>query len=457
LWKRAFRLEQRAEIITGGAVLNHPVRQHSLLTPIEKRIENTMSATITAVRPEITSAKDRDPKSVCRFTVIGAGPFGLSIAAHLRCAGIETRAFGDVMSFWRGHMPVGMKLRSSWEASHLSAPGGRYSLDEYVAAGGMKRAEPIPIEDFIRYGQWFQRQTVPDLDPRKVSRVERAGDRFRIVLEDGTAFHSQQVAIAAGLANQALFPPEFQGISRDFVSHAADHVDLARFKGQRVAVIGRGQSGTESAALLSEAGAEVELICRGPVHWLGREAGAGKGRKSAMRALLRGMRAPGGVGPFPLDWLAEVPGAVRLFPAALRKRLSERCLRPAAAGWLRPRMGGVRVNPGRSVTGARAQDGVLTLHLDDGTCSVVDHALLATGYMLDISKPGILAPGLLDRIQLHQGSGCPVLSAHFESSVPNLYFAGSSAVPSYGPKMRFVSGVGYAARSITQAALSRNS
>jgi hypothetical protein len=119
-------------------------------------------------------------------------------------------------------------------------------------------------------------------------------------------------------------------------------------------------------------------------------------------------------------------------------------------------MDGVRVNPGRVVTVARVQDGALTLSLDDGTRSIVDHALLATGYMLDISKPGILAPSLIERVQLYPDTGCPVLSAHFESSVPGLHFAGSSAVPSYGPKMRFVSGVDYAARSITQGALSRS-
>lgn len=424
--------------------------------PIERNtVHHIMSGNITAIQPAGADVRVRAPKSVCRVTVIGAGPFGLSIAAHLRGAGIETRVFGDVMSFWRGHMPAGMKLRSAWRASHLAAPGGRYSLDQYVAAGGMLRAEPIPIEDFIRYGEWFQRQTVPDVDRRKVCRVEQVGARFRVVLDDGEEFDSARVVVAAGLQNQAFFPAEFQAISRDLVSHTADHVDLGCFRGRRVAVIGRGQSGMESAVLLAEAGAEVEVICRGPVNWLGRESGGATRNKSALRALVGGMRAPGGVGPFPLDWLAEVPGVVRLVPAALRSRLSKRCLRPAAAGWLTPRMNGVRMNPGRVVTGAQACDGTLTLYLDDGTLSVVDHALLATGYMLDISKPGILAPGLIERIQLHQGTGCPVLSAHFESSVPGLHFAGSSAVPSYGPKMRFVSGVGYAARSITQGVRSR--
>ena len=46
------------------------------------------------------------------IAVIGAGPYGLSIAAHMADANISTRVFGDTMSFWR-NMPKGMKLRSS--------------------------------------------------------------------------------------------------------------------------------------------------------------------------------------------------------------------------------------------------------------------------------------------------------------------------------------------------------
>ena len=422
-----------------------------------------MSGLITAQKPEMAGVSPRVPKSVCRVAVIGAGPYGLSVAAHLISAGVETRTFGDAMSFWRGHMPPGMKLRSGWGASHLSAPNSRYSLDEFVAAGGIQHAEPITLEDFIRYGEWFQRQAVPDLDSRKVRRVEHAGDRFRVVLEDGEEFDSRQVVIAAGLANQALVPAAFQGISRDLVGHTAEEVDLGRFKGRRVAVFGRGQSARESAVLLAEAGAEVEVICRGPVNWLGREnagvggsknAGVGGG-KSALRSLVSGMRAPGGVGPFPLDWLADVPGLVRLWPNQWRSRLSQRCLRPAAAGWLVPRMSGVRVNPERTVTSAQASGDELTLQLDDGTRSTVHYALLATGYKLDIAKPGILSSRLVGRLQLHPDTGCPVLSAHFESSIPGLHFAGSAAVPSYGPKMRFVAGVEYAARSITKGVLSR--
>ncbi|HLH40244.1 MAG TPA: NAD(P)-binding domain-containing protein [Bryobacteraceae bacterium] len=405
-----------------------------------------MNASLTPVKPAAASAKVRAPKSACRMTVIGAGPSGLSATAHLRGAGIETRTFGEPMSFWRGHMPTGMKLRSAWDASNFSAPGGRYSLNEYAATGAIRRTAPIPIEDFIHYGEWFQRQTVPDLDRRKVLRVEGIGDRFRILLEDGERFDSESVVVATGLLNQEFVPEVFRGLPPELVSHTAGHIDLGRFKGQRVAVIGRGQSAVESAALLAESGAEVELISRGEIRWIGWEGA---------KTMMHWMRAPSGVGPFPLDWLVEVPHVVRLWPHALREKFSKRCLRPAAAGWLAPRMGGVRYKPGRVVVSAKPEGTGIALVFDDSSRASADHVLLATGYSLDVAKPGILSASLLERVRMQTGTHCPALSAHLESSVPGLYFTGASAVPAHGPLLRFVAGVGYSARAIAKGAAAR--
>jgi FAD-dependent urate hydroxylase len=405
-----------------------------------------MNATLTPEKAN-AGARARSRKAVCRMTVIGAGPSGLSATAHLRGAGIETRTFGDPMSFWREHMPDGMKLRSSWGASHLSSPDGRHSLDNFIALHNLPRIEPIPVEHFIAYGEWFQRELVPDLDPRRITRIDHDGTRFQVLVDDGESFASDQIVMATGLANQEFVPAAFRNLGPDFVSHTADHPTLAHFKGRRVAVIGRGQSATESAALLRECGADPELIGRGPIRWMSFEA-----KKSG---LMHQLRAPSGVGPFPLDWLVEAPLAWRYCPDPLRVPLSKRCLRPAAAGWLTPRMGGVRLKTGIEVTRAAVEKGAVRLQFSDGSSTVADHVLLATGYVLDISKPGILSPGLLAKVRRHPGTGCPVLSAYLESTVPGLFFTGSSAVPTHGPLLRFVAGVGYSARSIARGAVRR--
>jgi len=390
------------------------------------------------------------PDSASQVAIIGAGPYGLAAAAHLRDAGLETHIFGDPMSFWRRNMPRGMKLRSPWRGSHIADPYGRFSLDSYAEQGGIEHAEPLPIGDFLRYADWFQREAVPDVDRRMVARIESAPHGFRLILGDGEHFRADRVVVATGLARQALVPAEFTGIPRGSISHSCDWQDFAELQGRRVAVIGRGQSACEYAVLISEAGGEVELISRGPVHWLGSQDPGATEHSYKWRAFDI-LTPPSPVGPFPLNWLADTPGLMHMFPKKTRDRLAQRCLRPAASAWLRPRAGAVRMMPGRTVVSARAQGSTVTLNLSDGTSTKVDHVLLATGYQIDITRQGILAPALIEKIR--RAGGSPVLGRGLESSVTGLHFAGCTAVSSFGPLMRFIWGAGYAARAITRTAL----
>ena len=386
-------------------------------------------------------------KNTCEVAVIGAGPYGLAVAAHLNDAGVETRVFGEAMSFWRRHMPRGMKLRSPWRATHIADPRGALSLDAYDTAGTLRPGEPVPLDAFVAYGRWFQDRAVPGLDARKVASVEKTTGGFYLRLNDGEVIAARRVVVALGLANQEYRPLEFAGLPAALVSHTCEHDDLARFSGRRVAVVGRGQSACESAALLSEAGAEVELIARGDIKWLGADGD----RPSAVKRLLRPvLTAPSAVGPFPLNWAVELPGMVHLFPHDLRRDFSARSLKAGAAGWLRPRFANVKINAGRTIVSARAAGKGVALTLDTGTVAF-DHVLLATGYRIDIGKLGILSGDILARLDRLGGS--PRLSAGFESSVAGLHFAGSSAVASFGPLMRFVAGAGFAGRAVRRAAL----
>ena len=382
--------------------------------------------------------------------VIGAGPYGLSVAAHLRQAGLSTKVFGEPMSFWRRHMPIGMRLRSPWGATNISDPAGACSLDAYAVAARADRSKPLMLENFIAYGEWFCAQTIGEVDRRVVRSVDATGSGFAIALADGETFAARRVVVAAGLANQDFRPDVFRGLPATLVSHACDHDDLAPFRGKHVAVIGRGQSATESAALLAEAGAKAELISRGAVHWLG----DGTAAKTAKQHMLDALAAPSAVGPFPLSWLAEAPALAHAMPRELRDWFSKRCLKAGAAGWLKPRFADVTCNAGRTILAARAEAGrvVLELELDNGARSF-DHVLLGTGYRIDVARIGMLSAKLLDTITTVDGS--PLLGAGLESSVPGLHFVGSAAVKSFGPLMRFVAGAAYAARAVTRAALAR--
>jgi len=388
-----------------------------------------------------------NPTSDQEVAVVGAGPYGLSVAAHLKSRGIRTRVFGEPMSFWQQHMPKGMRLRSSLTASDLSDPAAALDLQAYANAHGITLAYPVPIETFIAYGRWFQAETTPELDGRQITRVEAQGGRFTLRLSDGDRLTVERVVMATGLARHEHRPAEFAGLPRDLVSHSCEHSDLTIFRGRRVAVIGRGQSACESAALLNLAGAEVDLLARGDVRWLGLESPTAEERKALVWRLRALTETKSGVGPFPFNWPAEFPDLVRRLPPRARARFSARCLRAGAAGWLKPHFPGVRLAAGRQLRGARAVGSQVSLQFADGA-EMFDHVLLATGYRVDLARLEMLDAALLQRIHLSNGS--PVLATGFESSVPGLHFVGASSVHTYGPLMRFVAGAGYAARHLTR-------
>src|SRR5690348_9384231 len=119
------------------------------------------------------SAARGETHMTCRVAIIGAGPYGLAAAAHLRAANVETHVFGQPMCFWEQQMPAGMFLRSPVSASHISDPGDDFTLDRYSETEQTPLSKPIPLRRFVEYGRWFQSNVVPDLDRRRVERVER--------------------------------------------------------------------------------------------------------------------------------------------------------------------------------------------------------------------------------------------------------------------------------------------
>jgi len=351
--------------------------------------------------------------------------------------------FGESMEFWSKQMPVGMLLRSPWDASHIADPDAALTLDQYQAERGVVLTRPVPLDDFVRYGQWFQCQVAPDLDTRRVVRIEHLSDRFRLELRDGDSVEAQRVIVAAGIGAFAHRPAIFAGLPFSLVSHASDHRDLSSFAGRRVAVVGGGQSAIESAALLSEIGAEVEIVMRAEqVNWLRRSALL----HSDLNPFRRLLYPRTDVGPPGLNQIVARPDLFRRLPLNLQQKIAVRSIRPAGAAWLIPRMGRIQITTGHQIVSATAGKKHLRVTLDDGNKRDVDHALLATGYRVDISRYAFLAPELVQKLQCVQGY--PRLGAGFESSVPGLHFMGAPAAWSFGPLMRFVSGTTFAARAL---------
>ena len=378
--------------------------------------------------------------------VIGAGPYGLACTSHLRGRGVDVHAFGRAMEFWESRMPAGMLLRSSWEASSISDADGALSLDDYQVAHGTALPRPVPLDDFLRYGRWFQRHAVPDLDDRRVEGVSGAAGGFRLLLGDGSQVGARRVVIATGLDAFPHRPAHLSSLRRPLAWHSSEVRDLQPFAGRRTAVIGSGQSAIELAALLHEAGAAVEVIARAPeIRWLRRSRWLHE-RSGPVRRILY---PPTDVGPIGLSWLVAMPDAFRRLPARLGERIAYRCIRPAASGWLVDRTAGVAMSLGRTVVSAQTRGDRLTLALDDGTSRQVDSLVLATGYRVRVDRQRILDAPLLAAVRTVDGA--PVLRDGFESSVDGLHFVGAFAAPTFGPVMRFVSGTGFTGRALAHA------
>lgn len=386
--------------------------------------------------------------------IIGAGPHGLATAAHLRAAGLETISFGEPLEFWRRHMPAGMILRSRKRASSISDHHRALTIDRYEqAAGKAVHAPNLLLREFVEYGLWFQRQTVPDLDSRAVEHVRRSGDGFRVVLASGEEVHARNVVVAAGLAPFGTRPLPFSGLDGSLVSHAADRSDLSLFAGRSVIVVGAGQSALESAALLSEAGAQVEVLARAPsIVWLHDDpAGVPSPRPRARR--IRVPPPPTGVGGRLTGWIAALPDVLRFLPRRVHPWISYRCIRPAASSWVHSRVRSVTISCGRFAVEAERDGGRVRLRLNDGTERIADHVLLGTGYAVDVRRYRFLAGEVA--AELAVADGYPVLGSGLESSIPGLYFVGAPAAYSFGPIMRFVVGSWYSAPAVTRSVLGR--
>ncbi len=381
------------------------------------------------------------------IVVIGAGPYGLSVAAHLLGRGLPVAIFGKPLQLWRDHMPKGMLLRSYWWAVNLSDPQKKYTIAQYLQSHNQNAPDPLPVETFIDYGLWFQKHAVPNVDETYVSCIERKDRQYEVTLADGRVIQSPVVVMAAGLAYHTYRPPEYSHMPVELVSHTSDHCTFDGFTGKRVVILGGGQSALEIAALLHEHGAVVDIVARRNVVWLTRDS-------LENRTIIKQIRYPkAGISPGWFNWgLENLPYAFQRLPRETKDKLLRTRGRygPAGAHWLYPRVvGKVRLRESQQVEKMKEVDDGVALTLSTGEKLKADHVVLGTGYRINIWNLPMLHPSLVSSIQTYQDA--PLLNHRFESSVPGLYFVGISSVSSFGPFYRFVVGDDAAAQRVAAA------
>jgi ribulose 1,5-bisphosphate synthetase/thiazole synthase len=384
------------------------------------------------------------------IAIVGAGPYGLSVAAHLRGRGRAVRIFGEPLETWRFRVPGGMFLKSDGFASSLSAPEPGGALGDYCAATGQPYHPtdlPVPLETFLAYGLEFQRRFAPEVEARNVTRVERAPGGFRLELDDGERLEARRVVLAVGITHFHESPRVLADLPEALSTHARSHNSFEAFAGRDVTVIGAGATAVEVAVSLGEAGARARLVARTPaLKFSSKSLGGGRSLWSRIR------HPSSGLGPGVRSRLAcDVPDAFRFLPADTRLEVVRRHLGPSSPYHLRPRLdAAAEVLCGRSLAGAAEHNGQVALKLAgaDGASEAIltDHVISATGYRADVSRLAFLEPSV--RAAIRTVGGAPVLSTGFESSVPGLHFTGLAAAASFGPLMRFMFGADFAARRL---------
>ncbi|HEV2395494.1 MAG TPA: FAD-dependent oxidoreductase [Candidatus Sulfotelmatobacter sp.] len=381
--------------------------------------------------------------AACDVCIVGAGPYGLSAAAHLQKSGMEVRVFGEPMDFWASKMPEGMLLRSPRVASNLSDPDHAFTLDAYEAASKTQACAPLPLDTFVEYGRWFRHQLGSALDRRSVRRIDLDTPGFILKLDDGEEIRSKFVVIAAGIGPFRKKPDVFAGLPPEKSLHCYEGRSIKKFAGRRLAVIGAGQSALESAALLHEAGAEVEIIARqNALRWIGQHTWLHK-----MGPISAALYSSHDVGPIGISRLVAYPKLTRIVPLGLRDKIRKRAVRAAGSRWLPERLKNVKVTTERFVKHAQTVQDEVQLLLNDGSERRVDHVFLGTGYRVDISQYDFLPADLVTQIQ--QFDGYPKLASGFRCSVPGLHFIGATAARTFGPLLYFVAGTEFASRELS--------
>ncbi len=371
--------------------------------------------------------------------IIGAGPFGLSISAHLSALGTDHLIMGRPMDTYRSRVPEGMLMKSEPYASTIASPDGSYDMAAYCKASGLEYVARDPavltLERFLDYADWYTKQLVHDVREETVTKVTPASEGFRVEFENRAPVIARQVVVATGVLPYFHLPSELAGLSPELVRHTCQVHEPEEFKGRRVAVVGAGQSALETAALLHEAGADVQVITRtqelfwnppNPEH-----LSALGHIKRPQTQLCEGW------------WCAfwNSPFAFRRLPEDIRIKAAKVVLGPAGSWWLKDRIDGVvDVLTGHSVREAVEEKDGVRLTLDGPVQSTVtaDHVIAGTGFRVDLARLPFLPEDLRSAVRTLNGH--PLVSRAGETSVPGLYFTGAPTVLSIGPSSRFIAG-----------------
>jgi len=344
--------------------------------------------------------------------VIGAGPAGLALGACLKGEGLSPLILereDTVGSAWHRHY---RRLALHTDKQRSSLPGLPFPEE---APRYVPRTQVVAYLE--RYAEAF------DLQPRFGAEVVQADPLvggWQVTLTSGETLPTRTLVFATGVSETphlATWPglETFPGP----VIHSRAYRAPGDLPGERVLVVGFGNSGGELALDLSEAGRKVDMAVRSPVNLLPKELfGRPIGNWEVLQRILPYRVADAITAPI-LRWKMgnyDRYGLRKSDKGPIAQVREEGRIPLIDIGTLDLiRRGRIRVRPGLS----RIEGALITF--DDNTSAQYDAILLATGYEVDLRPILGTMPEVLD------DSGRPRASA--EELAPGLWFCSYHTVP----------------------------
>ncbi|HEY6122637.1 MAG TPA: NAD(P)-binding domain-containing protein [Pyrinomonadaceae bacterium] len=368
--------------------------------------------------------------------IIGAGPFGLAVAALASHLDIEHVIVGKSMEFWQQNMPKGMYLRSACDW-HLD-PMNVHTIEAFLILNGKtaRDVEPLSLDFYLSYAEWFRQQKHIEPLPTYIQQLDHSDSWFLATTLDGDTIQAHQIVLAPGFKHFAHLPDELKArLPAGSFCHTSQFVDFTDAGNKRYLIIGGRQSAFEWAALLIEAGASAVHISHR------HESPAFKTSDwSWVNPLVNGM--------------VDNPNWFRNLSQMEKDKISQRQWaegRLKLEPWLEPRLRNdrVRIWPRTEIVDCQKENGVLLVSLSNGETLELDQVILATGYQVNIGKVPLLARGNILN-QLKTLDGFPLLDDHFETSVPGLFITSMPATQDFGPFLGFTIAVRASAKLICE-------
>ncbi len=360
--------------------------------------------------------------------IVGAGPYGISLGVALHHAGLPFTIVGKPFSLWLDHTIDSMALRSDYQSSELYSPRGelgyaRFCRETTPDRGGLRDSVRgrIPVPLFRKYLLWIRdRLPFPVLEDM-VSDLRRKSEGFVARTGGGAHIQASRVVLATGIEAHRHVPAELSHLPPDRVIHSYFVGDYRPLRGERILVVGGGQSAAEAIDLLATNN-EIVWHHRSPLRFYSEPLDL----------------------PRPLfKLILRTPAILRLLPRSWVARWLRRFTQVTITPEYRERLAPIPKATAADVAALRVEDGALV----DGSGRRHDRVLSCTGYRYDLGRLKFLAPELRDEIRCD--GTWPAVDGRFRTSAPGLYIIGGMAEPVFGPALRFMIGCKYTAQSLS--------